>query len=42
MKAGIEFAEYVERRVISMTASQRRQFDALMEWPAPPSLTRGK
>lgn len=39
LKARIEFADYVERRVISMTASQRRQFDALMEWPAPPRRT---
>lgn len=35
LKARMDFAEYVERRVISMTPVQRRQFDALMEWPVP-------
>lgn len=39
LKARIEFADYVERRVMSMTASQRRQFDALMDWPAAPRRT---
>src|SRR5581483_283958 len=39
LRARIDFAEYVERRVILLTPSQRRQFDALMEWPTPPRRT---
>ncbi len=35
----MDFAEYIERRVVAMTLSQRRQFDALMEWPPPPRRT---
>jgi hypothetical protein len=33
LKARMEFAEYVEHRVVTMTPAQRRQFDALMRWP---------
>jgi hypothetical protein len=35
LKAQVQFAEYVERRVVEMTPAQRRQFDALMQWPTP-------
>ncbi|HEX4566820.1 MAG TPA: hypothetical protein VH138_09315 [Vicinamibacterales bacterium] len=35
LKARMQFAEYVEHRVVEMTPAQRRQFDALMQWPAP-------
>lgn len=34
LRARMEFAEYVERRVVEMTPAQRRQFDVLMQWPA--------
>jgi hypothetical protein len=35
LKTRVEFADYVERRVVSMTPSQRRQFDTLMQWSTP-------
>ena len=35
LKARMQLAEYVERRVLEMTPAQRRQFDALMQWPTP-------
>ena len=33
----MEFVEYVEHRVITMSAAERRQFDALMRWPSEPN-----
>lgn len=30
-----EFAELIERRFVTMTPVERRQFDALMKWSAP-------
>jgi hypothetical protein len=30
----MEFVEVVERRVVTMTPAERRQFDALMKWHA--------
>jgi hypothetical protein len=33
LKARMDFAEYVERRIVAMTPAQRRQFDALMRVP---------
>ena len=32
LRTKMEFVEFVERRVISMTPAERRQFDALMKW----------
>jgi hypothetical protein len=33
LKARTDFADYVDRRVVAMTAPRRRQFDALMQLP---------
>jgi hypothetical protein len=33
LRMRLDFAEYVERRVVEMTPIQRRQFDTLMRWP---------
>lgn len=32
LRAREEFAEFVERRFVTMTPAERRQFDALMKW----------
>jgi hypothetical protein len=32
----MDFAEVLERRFVTMTAAERRQFDVLMRWNAPP------
>jgi hypothetical protein len=31
----MEFATFVEHRVLTMTPTERRQFDALMKWKSP-------
>jgi hypothetical protein len=36
LRARMDFAEFVENRVVTMTPGERRQFDALMRWNAPP------
>jgi len=36
LRARIKFVEFVERRVVMMTPTERRQFDALMKWNASP------
>ena len=32
--ARVEFADALAHRVLTMTPAERRQFDALMNWPA--------
>ena len=32
LRSRTEFADFVEHRIITMTAAERRQFDALMRW----------
>ena len=32
LRTRMEFVEFVERRVVTMTPAERRQFDALMKW----------
>ena len=34
LRSRIDFAEFVEHRALTMTAAERRQFDALMKWNA--------
>jgi hypothetical protein len=36
LRSRVEFGEFVEHRVITMTAAERRQFDALMKWAPRP------
>ena len=36
LRARMDVAEFVERRIVTMTPAERRQFDALMRWNAPP------
>ncbi len=36
LRSRLEFAEFVEHRVVIMTPAERRQFDSLMRWNAPP------
>jgi hypothetical protein len=36
LRARMDVAELVERRIVTMTPAERRQFDALMKWNAPP------
>ena len=31
----MDFAEFIERRVLTMTPTDRRQFNALMKWTVP-------
>jgi hypothetical protein len=33
LKARMQFAEYIEHRIVTMTPAQRRQFDSLMQLP---------
>ena len=35
VRSRAEFASFVEHRVLTMTATERRQFDALMKWNLP-------
>ncbi len=35
LRERMAFAEFVERRVVTMTPGERRQFDTLMKWDAP-------
>jgi hypothetical protein len=35
LRSRIEFASFVEHRVLTMTPSERRQFDKLMNWKQP-------
>ena len=32
LRTRLDFAEFVEHRVITMTPAERRQFDSLMKW----------
>ena len=34
LRSRMEFVEFVEHRVVTMTPAERRQFDALMKWHA--------
>ncbi len=36
LRVRVEFLDAVARRVLLMTPTERRQFDALMKWDAPP------
>ncbi len=36
LRTRMDFAEFVERRIVTMTPAERRQSDALMRWNAPP------
>ncbi len=36
LRARVEFLDAVARRVLTMTPTERRQFDALMKWDAAP------
>jgi hypothetical protein len=36
LRSRIEFASFVEHRVVTMTPAERWQFDRLMKWNAPP------
>lgn len=36
LRSRAEFADFVEQRVLTMTPAERRQFDALIKWKAPP------
>lgn len=36
LRARMDVAEFVERRIVTMTPAERRQFDALMRGNAPP------
>jgi hypothetical protein len=33
LRARMDFVEFVERRIVTMTPAERRQFDTLMKWP---------
>ena len=35
LRTRVEFADFVEHRVLTMTAAERRQFDTLMKWKSP-------
>ncbi len=35
LRSRMDFAEFVERRVVTMTPAERRQFEALMRWDVP-------
>jgi hypothetical protein len=37
LRTRVELLDAVAQRVLTMTPSERRQFDALMKWNAPPS-----
>lgn len=36
LRGRMDFVEFVEHRVVTMTPAERRQFDALMRWNAQP------
>jgi len=36
LRARMDVAEFVERRIVTMAPAERRQFDALLRWNAPP------
>ena len=36
LRERVAFAEFVERRVVTMTPGEHRQFDSLMKWNPPP------
>lgn len=35
LRSRVDFADYVEHRVMTMTPVERRQFDTLMKWTVP-------
>jgi predicted metal-dependent hydrolase len=35
LRSRMNFAEFIEHRVVTMTPAERRQFDTLMKWDAP-------
>ena len=37
LRSRAEFDSFVEHRILTMTAAERRQFDALMKWKAEPN-----
>jgi hypothetical protein len=42
LKTRIDFAEYIERRIIQMSPAQRREFDALMKWDSASKRSRNR